>query len=71
MKAFVATMAFLFTYCCLYICIAGFFAAVTPMSFYDISAHPGYMVSATIPYLFVAGFVSSDVYKNYGQAKTS
>lgn len=68
MRTFIATMAFLATYCCLYACVAAFFAMVTTATFQEIAGHPGYMVLPSIIYIFVAGTVADEVYDNHGKA---
>ena len=68
MRTFIAIMAFLATYCCLYACVAAFFAMVTTATFQEITGHPGYMVLPNIVYLILAGFVAEEVYDNHGQA---
>ena len=69
MRTFIATMAFFGTYCCLYACVAAFFAMVTTATFQEICGHPAYMVLPSFVYLFVAGTVADEVYDTYGQVK--
>lgn len=64
MKTFKCVVAFIATYCFLYVVVAGFFACVTPVTFVEITSHPGYGVIASIPYLFVAGFVVDDLWQS-------
>lgn len=66
MRTFIAVMAFLGTYCCLYACVAAFFAMVTTGTFQEIAGHPAYMVFPSVVYLFVAGAVADDVHETYG-----
>jgi hypothetical protein len=66
MKTIKCVLAFIATYCFLYVIIAAFFACVTPASFIDISGHPGYMVIGSFAYIFVASFVADDLWENLG-----
>lgn len=69
MRTFIAIMAFVGTYCCLYTCVAAFFAMVTTATFQEICGHPSYMVVPSMIYLILAGYVSEEVYNTYGQVK--
>lgn len=67
MRTFIAIISFVLSYACLFTCVAGFFAMVTPATFYDITSHPGYLGIGSIIFLILSGFVADDVYTNHGQ----
>jgi len=57
-------VAFIATYCFLYVIVAAFFACVTPATIIDITSHPAYGVLASIPYMIVAGYVVDDLWQS-------
>lgn len=68
MRSFITVMSFVGSYAFLFAFIAGFFAVITPATFFEITSHPAYLVFGSFFYLFAAGYIADDVYERYGQA---